>query len=58
MITNLEIGVRGTLERLEKQYKEMKESENFDNYKYGYSLALELAIAFLKTDLKLWGEKK
>ena len=57
-MTELEMGVRDTLSRLEKENQRMKESENFDSYKYGYSLALELAIAFLKSDLNAWGEKK
>ena len=57
-MTNLEEGVRDTLERLEKKYLELKESEAFDNFKYGYSLGLDLAISYLKTDLHCWGEKK
>lgn len=57
-MTHLEEGVRDTLERLEKRYLEIKESKDFDNFKYGYSIGLELAIAFLKTDLKCWGEEK
>ena len=57
-MTHLEEGVRDTLERLEKKYLELKESKDFDNFKYGYSLGLDLAIHFLKTDLKCWGEKK
>lgn len=57
-MTNLEEGVRDTLERLEKKYLELKESEAFDNFKYGYSLGLDLAIKFIETDLKCWGEKK
>ena len=51
-MTHLEEGVRDTLERLEKKYLELKESKDFDNFKYGYSLGLDLAIHFLKTDLK------
>ena len=57
-MTNLEMSVRDTLERLEKRYLEVKESKDFDNFKYGYSLGLDLAISFLKTDLASWGEKK
>ena len=57
-MTHLEEGVRDTLERLEKKYLELKESKDFDNFKYGYSLGLDLAIHFLKTDLKCWGEEK
>lgn len=57
-MTNLEEGVRNTLERLEKKYNELKESEDFDKFKFGYQLGLDLAISFLKTDLECWGEKK
>ena len=57
-MTNLEEGVRDTLARLEKKYFELKESKDFDNFKYGYSIGLDLAINFLKTDLQCWGEEK
>lgn len=60
-MTNLEEGVRNTLERLENKYKELEEklqkSNERDNFKVGYQFGLDLAISFLKTDLLCWGEE-
>ena len=56
-MTMLEEGVRNTLERLEKKYNELEEKKDFDMFIIGYQLGLDLAISYLRSDLKWLGEK-
>ena len=60
-MTNLEISLRDTLERLEKRYLEVTKGEDWvnikDPYDRGKASSLDLAIKFIKTDLQCWGEE-
>jgi len=59
-MTNLEMSVRDTLERLEKRYLELTNGEDWvnvkDTFDRGVACSLHLAIEFIKTDLNAWGE--
>ena len=57
-MTNLEMSVRDTLSRLQAKYVEVKNSKDFGLYQYGEANALDLAIKFIETDLRVYGEKK
>lgn len=59
-MTNLEISLRDTLERLEKRYSEITKGEDWLNIKdprdSGRASGLDLAIELIKTTLLCWGE--